>query len=331
MKKLWIFLLILCSFLVACQEQELGPVFEIIGEDKLEIGYSYEYSMEYEGQKVELEDVYFIVSNHEVCSVEGTTITALEYGVFTLTVAFKEDPTIIASKHIEIIPPIVTSIKIRGEKFMKEGEQILLEAIVTPEDTFIPVEWFSSDESIATVDEGIITALQGGTVTITAKCSSATAKHVITIDGVIRKITIEGDNEIKVNSSVEYKFNIDDPIITSDSTNICIMGNVIYGIEVGPAVLHIVSESNPNLELDYEINVVTNYNEENNGEMTDEERRQVTNLLETMTLEQKIGQMAVLQLVGNNFYMNDDFHPAAGGPKEAGQCRYAAGRYRSNP
>ena len=304
MKKLWIFILILCSLLVACQEQEIIPVFEIIGEEKLEIGYSYEYSMKYEGEEIDLNDVYFIVSNNNICSVEGTTITALEYGVFTLTVAFKEDPTIITSKHIEIIPPLVTNIKIKGDKFMKEGEQILLEAIVTPDDTFIPVEWFSSDESIATVDEGIITALQGGTVTITAKCSSATAKHVITIDGIIRNITVEGKDEIEVNSSVEYKFNIDDPIITTDSTNIAIMGNVVYGIEVGKAVLHIVSESNPNLQLDYEINVVSGYNEDTG--MTEDEREEITSIMESLSLEQKIGQMMVLQLVGDNFYVNDE-------------------------
>ncbi len=304
MKKLWIFILILCSFLFACQEQEIIPVFEIIGEDKLEIGYSYEYSMKYEGEEIDLNDVYFIVSNPNICSVEGTTITALEYGVFTLTVAFKEDPTIIASKHIEIIPPLVTSIKIKGDKIMKEGEQILLEAIVTPDDTFIPVEWFSSDESIATVDEGIITALQGGTVIITAKCSSATAKHVITIDGIIRNITVEGDDEIKVNSSVEYKFNIDDPIITTDSTNIAVMGNIVYGIEVGKAVLHIVSESNPNLQLDYEINVVIGYNEDTG--MTEDEQDEITSIMESLSLEQKIGQMMVLQLVGDNFYVNDE-------------------------
>lgn len=301
MKKFWIFAIFLCSlFLFACKEPNL---LEIQGEEKLEIGFSYEYKFFFNGVEIRSDEVYFNVSNLNICDLKDTTITALESGYVTLTIALKEDPTIYISKQLEIIPPLVSDIKIKGDKTVNEGEQILLEAFVTPEDAMIPVIWESSDPSVASVDEGIITGHKGGTVTITAKCSSAKAEFVVTVIEIIREIKVEGNNEIEVNATQAYQFNIKDPIITTDSTNIAIMNNVVYGLESGKAVLHIVSESNPNLELDYEINVINNYN--NHIEMTEEERKEIDSIMESLTVEQKLGQMIVLNLRGNNLLLDE--------------------------
>ena len=300
MKKLVLFVLLLCTFLVACGQTR--PL-EIHGEEKLEIGFSYEYVVTYDGVEVSFEELYFNVSNLDICEVKGNTLYALDSGLITITVALKDDPTIYISKELEIVEPLVSDIKIKGDKSVKEGEQILLEAFVTPEDTTIPVIWESSDPSIATVDEGIITGIKGGTVVISAKCSSAKAEFIVEVIEIIREIKVQGENEIEVNSTHKYDFNITDPIITTDSTNIALMGNYVYAIETGKAVLHIVSESNPNLELDYEINVISEY--DNNLEMTEAEREEINSIMESLTVEQKLGQMIILNVRGNSLQLDE--------------------------
>lgn len=65
------------------------------------------------------------------------------------------------------------------------GGTVSLTATVTPEDaTDKTVRWASSDETIATVDEnGKVTALKEGTVTITATCGDQSATCTVTVTG----------------------------------------------------------------------------------------------------------------------------------------------------
>lgn len=51
---------------------------------------------------------------------------------------------------------------------MEVGEKETLTATLTPEDTTVPITWTSSNEKIATVDNGIVTAKKAGKATITA-------------------------------------------------------------------------------------------------------------------------------------------------------------------
>lgn len=59
-----------------------------------------------------------------------------------------------------------------------------LTATVNPEDCTEEVVWTSSDETIATVDGGVITLIGLGTVTITATCGSHSASCAITVDNI---------------------------------------------------------------------------------------------------------------------------------------------------
>ena len=62
---------------------------------------------------------------------------------------------------------------------MTEGEEQTLSVVVLPnEATNKEVIWSSSDETIATVENGLVKALKKGTVTIKAKAEDESASQV---------------------------------------------------------------------------------------------------------------------------------------------------------
>lgn len=64
-----------------------------------------------------------------------------------------------------------------------EGETLQLTATVTPADATEPaVTWTSSDDAIATVVDGLVTAVAEGEATITAKAGDKTATCVVTVE-----------------------------------------------------------------------------------------------------------------------------------------------------
>ena len=81
----------------------------------------------------------------------------------------------------------VTGIQLSQKSLtLRPGETAQLEATITPEDAVTSaLHWTSSDESVATVDQnGLVTALKEGTVTITAAStdgSQVTASAQITV------------------------------------------------------------------------------------------------------------------------------------------------------
>lgn len=76
---------------------------------------------------------------------------------------------------------------------MNSGTTAQLTATLTPEDSFGNVTWSSMDESVATVDaNGVVTAVAGGTCTITATTSGSlkTATCSITVKQMVHSITL---------------------------------------------------------------------------------------------------------------------------------------------
>lgn len=77
----------------------------------------------------------------------------------------------------------VTSITLdQDSASVEEGKTITLAATVLPENATNPtVTWTSSDESIATVADGVVTGISAGTATITAAAGDKTATCALTV------------------------------------------------------------------------------------------------------------------------------------------------------
>ena len=69
----------------------------------------------------------------------------------------------------------------KTELSLTEGASASLTAAVTPADTTDKLAWTSSNEDVATVKDGTVTAVKAGTAIITAACGSAKAECTVTV------------------------------------------------------------------------------------------------------------------------------------------------------
>lgn len=90
-----------------------------------------------------------------------------------------------------VVPVFATGISLNKTTATIQGADILtLIATVTPSDTTEKVSWKSSDETIATVKDGVVTAVSNGNCTITATIGSYSATCVITVENIVTKYSI---------------------------------------------------------------------------------------------------------------------------------------------
>ena len=156
------------------------------------------------------QNVRWISSNEQVATVSNGVITAKESGTATITVITKDGNKTatcrveVERKQIEIVN--VTNIALnKNQVQMLEGTTETLFATITPSNaTNQNVRWNSSNEQVATVNNGVITAKKAGTTIITvvsedgnkaANCSVEVKKgqeKIVNVESVsINKTKIE--------------------------------------------------------------------------------------------------------------------------------------------
>lgn len=122
-------------------------------------------------------------SNTAVATVENGKITAIKEGSATITAkAGDKSATCVVKVEKKVIP--VTSIALnKSELNLVKGSSETLVATVKPDDaTDKTVIWSSSNTSVATVDQnGKVTAVNGGSATITAKAGDKSATCTVTV------------------------------------------------------------------------------------------------------------------------------------------------------
>lgn len=123
-------------------------------------------------------------SNGSVASVNGGKVTALKAGETTITAKSDEGGfTATCSITVNSKTIAVTSISLSKDALtLTEGESETLIATVKPDNaTDKSITWSSSDASIATVNQGKVTAVKEGSVTITAKAGDKSATCVVSV------------------------------------------------------------------------------------------------------------------------------------------------------
>ena len=216
---LYILFIILTVFLLGCNKKEDSKL-EIKGKDTIEIGFSSEYSVFYDGALVDSSDLYWIIDNTEAVKRKGSTLIGIEAGEVNLKAVLKSDGSVYASKDIKVIDSIVKSISLRGQKTEAiVGEQFIVTIITDPFEAIDEVApiWTSSDDSIVFVDPAgstaIINPLKEGTATVSIECSSATASFTVSVSKPITEIEMYNDNEMSLGSTINLSFNIKNPVI----------------------------------------------------------------------------------------------------------------------
>ena len=123
-----------------------------------------------------IKDVVWSSSDESVVTVENGVVTAQQVGTATITVSTTDGTNLSASCSVEVVATPAESITLdRTEVTLKANETTTLTATILPETTTIKdVEWKSSDESVATVENGVVTAHQVGTATITVSTTDGT-------------------------------------------------------------------------------------------------------------------------------------------------------------
>ena len=134
-------------------------------------------------------------SDEDIASVdENGVVTAKQDGTATITAAVGE-LTAECVVHVREVPLEDIDLD-RTAITMNKGEvSEALQVSYNPEDTTDDktVTWSSSDEDVATVDNGVVTAVGAGNATITATVGEFTAECEVTVVSSLESITLTAD------------------------------------------------------------------------------------------------------------------------------------------
>lgn len=174
----------------------------------------------------------------------------------TVTAVSAENSAISATHTVQILPA-AQSITISAPKnyidVAAEDKTLTLTARVLPESAAQRVTWSTSNKRIATVDEnGVVTALKAGTVTITATTMDGTgvrAKFTVKVVNAVKTLTLTGAEKLAGGQSTTIKATI----LPKDADN----QKVIYSVNCPASVATISSSGVLKAKNVTEVTVVT--------------------------------------------------------------------------
>ena len=134
-------------------------------------------------------NVSWASSDESIAKVENGKVMAIKSGKATIT-AKCGDKT--AECVVTVSVPVSSITLNKTMLSLAVGESAQLTATVKPDDaTDKNVSWTSSDESVAKVDNGKVTAVKAGKSTIIAKCGGLTAECVVIVRVPVSSITLD--------------------------------------------------------------------------------------------------------------------------------------------
>lgn len=176
-------LLCLVTLTSACQKSEVGVASVTLSQNSLimRVGQTSSIRANVKPDDATGKTVVWTSSNTGVATVADGVITALKVGSVTIT-AKAGDKSATCAVTVEATP--VSDVTVDPTQVtLKAGQMATLSAIVSPDDaTDKTVVWTSSNTEVATVADGVITALKVGLVTITAKAGDKSAACAVAVE-----------------------------------------------------------------------------------------------------------------------------------------------------
>lgn len=133
----------------------------------------------------------WVSSNEDVATVsQKGKVTGHEYGFATITAIAQDGSDAEATCEVEVVRAVTRVTISKTSLNMLVGDSRELAAKIEPKNaTYKGANWSSSDSSVAMVDEdGVVTALQEGTATITADAQDNSGKKAVCIVTVSKRV-----------------------------------------------------------------------------------------------------------------------------------------------
>ena len=191
------------------------------------------------GEEVQSQ-VQWISSDASVATVSNGKVVAQKIGTTTIT-ATVEDAS--ATCVVTVTQPSFTISLNESEAALFIGENITLTATASDGNIY-DYSWSSSDEAVAKVENGVVTALSEGIATITAKCYDLTATCKVTVSEEDVFLIISNDNaEIKVGKTLTLSATLTDgstPELVWSSSNedvASVSDGVVTALKAGTSVI----------------------------------------------------------------------------------------------
>lgn len=185
----------------------------------------------------------------------GTVLATLQFKILTgatgnvpLTlVCTSENDTTVATSNVTVLVPATSITLDQTAGTLEKGETATLVATVAPANTTDKVVWTSSDEKVATVKDGKITAVGGGYATITAKAGNVTATCQVVVPNPLTGIKAPEALTIKVGEKKPVELepipanptNVKEAIWETNNKDVVIVNedDEIVGLKEGTATL----------------------------------------------------------------------------------------------
>ena len=172
-------------------------------------------------------NVIWTTSDSSIATVSNGKVTAVEAGSVTITVT-TEDGSKTASCLVRVSTVAVTGVSLNKTSLsLVAGSYETLIATVSPTNaTNKNVVWSSSDDSIATVENGVVTAVKEGSITITATTEdggyTATCAVVVVAKTVV---TVEKKSDINEYVHLTAVLPKDSDMVAGNTVNIELIGS----------------------------------------------------------------------------------------------------------
>ena len=162
-----IVLCLMCLSLFACDKEpeKVEQDLKISGETTIKVGEQLTLTPEVSG--IDNPDYEWIVNDDSIASIKDGVLTALAEGTVLVvllenTSGLQDTISIVVTKG----DTLTTKLAISGADKCSTGEAITLTAIYD-NGSNVDLEWSSSDENIATVENGVVRGITKGSVVIT--------------------------------------------------------------------------------------------------------------------------------------------------------------------